>query len=83
MEVKTLGPRACVPGLDEASLKSPLMFLIGGPTVSRGFKRGVKGSWQGLGARSPDREAYYEHLSQALVLMLLLFLINTASQCIL
>lgn len=50
VEVKTLGPRACMPGLDEASLKSPLMFLIGGPTVSRGSKRGVKGAWQGLGA---------------------------------
>lgn len=90
VKVKTLGPRACVPGLDEpacwlseASLMSLLKFLIGRPTAGKGSKRGVKGSWQWLGAQSPDREAYYEHLSQALGLMPLLFLINTASPCIL
>lgn len=90
VEVKTLGPRACAPGLDEpacwlseASLMSLLKFLIGRPTVGKGSKRGVKGSRQGLGAQTPDREAYYELLSQALVLTILSFLINTASQCIL
>ena len=62
VEVKTLDPRACVPGLDEpecwrseAYLISLLKFLNSGPTVGKGSKRGVKGSWQG-----PDREAYYE-----------------------
>lgn len=50
VEVKTLGPRACVPGLDEpacwlseASLTS-LKFLSGRPTVGKGSKRGVKDS---------------------------------------